>query len=167
LRCQAYPKTAAEPQLHRIGSKETWAGTRSFYASWRPPSKILQLFEAMGLNLDDGNASKAENNVAGGVARKGTGFVGDTSGGGGGGSGHGGTQQQFGGAEEGGDAAATSHNGGLGAVVEDLDEEGELVEVESIPSGQFALQRSSMASILEEPMEPEHPPGQQSAAASS
>eukprot|EP00890_Picochlorum_soloecismus_P002807 jgi/Picsp_1/3527/NSC_06365-R1_---NA--- len=59
---ELYPKEQHKERLKRLKSNEKWEGTASFYASYRPPSKIAHLVE----DTKDG---------LGGSGRRGTGYV--------------------------------------------------------------------------------------------
>lgn len=103
---QMYPRPEKSETLRRINSRETWEGTQSFYQLWRLPSTLAHM---LGPLIGE---------------RKGTGFVGDTSGatatgGDGGGDGDAGGPSQ----------PSSSHHA---AQLEQLDEELEAVEEESL-----------------------------------
>lgn len=108
---ELYPKTQTKQRLKRIKSDEKWEGTHSFYQSWRPPSSLAHLMQAVGFQTPQ---------------RKGTGFVGDATGG---------EATQV----EGGNGAAASRAGIAAGPssrmqLEDLVEEIEEVEEESLAS---------------------------------
>jgi hypothetical protein len=101
---QLYPRPDPQNSLRRIHSNEKWEGTASFLESWKLPSKLGQMLQPF---IGE---------------RKGTGFVGDSTGDGQSGDGGG----SAGGADL---AAAASHHA---QQLEALDEELEIVEEESL-----------------------------------
>lgn len=104
---QLYPRTETQNHLRRIHSNEKWEGTASFYEAWKLPSSLGHLIQPF---IGE---------------RKGTGFVGDSTGGGqGGAEGNG----DGGGGGGGGVSSASSHH----AQFEALEEELEIVEEESL-----------------------------------
>lgn len=154
---QNYPKPseAGEPRLHRIHSKQEWAGTRSFFASWRAPSTLTQLFQSYGLSINAGNPIETpeQGDTRRGLQRQGTGVVHEnteTSGRKGRLNGtriveedeeeEGVEEAQGIGSSSGGgkDSKGRGGNRDPGISLEDLDEEAEMVELESLDSDNFA-----------------------------
>lgn len=123
-----YPKLELKPGLKRLKSAETWEGTHSFYQSWRPASRVVELVQAV-------------------MARKGTGFVGDAAAETEAGSDGNGSNTMAAGPD--GDCTSRQHLADLAEELEEVDEESLGSEVGSMDyqhEGGYAADRRRLSS---------------------